>query len=202
VIFARNVPGMTEVLKQATIGIAGCGGLGSNAAMLLVRAGIGRLVLVDFDKVEESNLNRQYFFRTDIGNPKVSALAAHLRAIDPAVRLDLHETMLSRETTAATFAACDILIEAFDRAESKEWLIEAWTAAYPDRPIVAASGLAGYGDSGTMTVRRAGNIHMVGDGRSDMARGLCAARVMLAAALEANTVIELLMKHTEGRLTC
>ena len=188
-IFARNVPGMTEVLKQATIGIAGCGGLGSNAAMLLVRAGIGRLVLVDFDKVEESNLNRQYFFRTDIGNPKVSALAAHLRAIDPAVRLDLHETMLSRETTAATFAACDILIEA-------------WTAAYPDRPIVAASGLAGYGDSGTMTVRRAGNIHMVGDGRSDMARGLCAARVMLAAALEANTVIELLMKHTEGRLTC
>ncbi len=192
-IFARNVPGMTEVLERATVGIAGCGGLGSNAAMLLTRAGIGHLVLVDLDTVEESNLNRQHFFRSDIGTPKVTALAAHLRAVDPAVRLDLHETRLSREAVAATFATCDILIEAFDRADAKEWLIEAWTAAYPDRPIVAASGIAGYGDSGTMTVRRAGNIHMVGDGRSDMSEGFCAARVMLAAALEANTAIELLM---------
>ncbi|HSA33905.1 MAG TPA: sulfur carrier protein ThiS adenylyltransferase ThiF [bacterium] len=194
-LFARNVPGMTEVLKRSTVGIAGCGGLGSNAAMLLTRAGIGHLVLVDFDTVEESNLNRQHFFQNDIGKPKASALAAHLSAINPAVKLAVHDMKLSRETVAATFAACDILIEAFDRADAKEWLIEAWTAAYPDRPIVAASGIAGYGDNGTMTVRRAGNVHLVGDGRSDMAQGLCAARVMIAAALEANTSIELLMKH-------
>ncbi len=195
-IFARNVPGMTEVLKRATVGIAGCGGLGSNAAMLLTRAGIGRLVLVDFDKVEESNLNRQHFFQSDLGVPKTTALAAHLRAIDPTVRLDLHETMLSRETAAATFAECDILIEAFDRAESKEWLIEAWCANHPDRPIVCASGIGGYGRSEMMTVRRAGNIHMIGDGLSDMMMGLCAARVMLAAALQANKAIELLMQKS------
>lgn len=193
-IFERNVPGMTEVLDRATIGIAGCGGLGSNAAMLLVRAGVGHLVLVDFDKVEESNLNRQHFFRSDIGKPKAAALAVHLRAINPAIRLDLHETMLSRETVTATFAPCDILIEAFDRAEAKEWLIEAWCAAYPDRPLIAASGLAGYGKSETMRVRRTGNIVMVGDGLSDMSEGLCAARVMLAAALQANAAIELLME--------
>lgn len=195
-IFARNVPGMTEVLKRSTVGIAGCGGLGSNAAMLLVRAGIGRLVLVDFDKVEESNLNRQHFFRSDIGAPKVSALAAHLRAVNPAIRLDLHETMLSRETAAATFAECDILIEAFDRAEAKEWLIEAWCASHPDRPIIGASGIGGYGRSEVMTVRQAGNIHMIGDGVSDMAQGLCAARVMLAAALQASKAIELLMQKS------
>lgn len=198
-LFARNVPGMTEVLKRATVGIVGCGGLGSNAAMLLVRAGVGHLVLVDFDRVEASNLNRQHFFQSDIGKPKVSALAAHLKAINPAVKLTVHDMKLSRGTVAATFASCDLIIEAFDRAEAKEWLIEAWTAAYPDRPIVAASGIAGYGDSGTMTMRRAGNIHMVGDGVSDMAQGLCAARVMLAAALQANTAIELLMAKSEGR---
>ncbi len=193
-IFSRNVAGMTEVLNRATVGIAGCGGLGSNAAMLLVRAGMGHLVLVDFDVVEPSNLNRQFFFQSDIGTPKVTALAAHLRAINPSVRLTIHQTMLSRETVAPTFAACDLLIEAFDRAEAKEWLIEAWCAAYPDRPIVCASGLAGYGRSESMQVRRAGNLVMVGDGISDMSEGLCAARVMLAAALEANSTIEFLME--------
>ena len=194
-IFDRNVPGMTEVLGRATVGIAGCGGLGSNAAMLLVRAGVGRLVLVDSDTVEESNLNRQHFFQSDIGKPKAAALAAHLKAVNPAVKLTVRDMKLSRDTVAATFAACDILIEAFDRAEAKEWLVEAWCAAYPERPIVAASGLAGYGKSEEMRVRRAGNIVMVGDGASDMAEGLCAARVMLAAALEANAAIELLMKN-------
>lgn len=196
-LFARNVPGMTEVLKRSTIGIAGCGGLGSNAAMLLVRAGVGHLVLADFDKVEESNLNRQHFFHSDIGVPKTEALAHHLRAINPTVMLDLHDTKLSREAVAATFAECDILIEAFDRAESKEWLIEAWCATHPDRPIIGASGIGGYGRSEMMAVRQAGNIYMVGDGISDMVMGLCAARVMLASALQANTAIELLMQKSE-----
>jgi len=188
---------MTEILHRATVGIAGCGGLGSNAAMLLVRAGIGGLVLVDFDRVEISNLNRQFFFQQDIGKPKVAALAEHLRAINPAVKLTLHEVRLSRETVAWTFAGCDILIEAFDRAEAKEWLIEAWCAAYPDRPIVCASGLAGYGRSAAMQVRRTGTIVIVGDGVSDMGEGLCAARVMLAAALEANEAIALLMERKQ-----
>lgn len=192
-IFERNVPGMTKVLERATVGIAGCGGLGSNAAMLLVRAGVGHLVLADFDKVEESNLNRQHFFQGDIGKQKSAALAAHLRAINPAVKLTVHDMKLTRETVTATFAPCDIIIEAFDRAEAKEWLIEAWCATHPDRPVVAASGLAGYGKSETMRVRRTGNIVMVGDGLSDMSEGLCSARVMLAAALQANAAIELLM---------
>ncbi len=198
-MFSRNVPGMTAVLSRATVGVAGCGGLGSNAAMLLVRAGVGHLVLVDFDRVELSNLNRQFFFQSDLGKPKVIALAEHLREINPAVNLTVHEMKLSRETVAGTFASCDLLIEAFDRAEAKEWLIEAWCAAYPDRPIVCASGLAGYGKSGAMQVRRAGNIVMVGDGASDMIEGLCAARVMIAAALEANEAIALLMAKGGAR---
>ncbi len=198
-IFSRNVAGMTEVLQQATVGIAGCGGLGSNAAMLLVRAGVGSLVLADFDRVEVSNLNRQFFFQSDIGKPKVSTLADHLHAINPAVRITVHEKKLSRETVAATFEKCDLLIEAFDRADAKEWLIEAWCGAYPARPIVAASGLAGYGKSETMQVRRSGNIVVVGDGVSDMSEGLCAARVMIAAALEANEAIALLMAKGGAR---
>lgn len=196
-IFERNVPGSTEILSRATVGIAGCGGLGSNTAMLLARAGVGRLILADHDVVEPSNLNRQHFFRSDIGRPKVEALADHLRAVNPALELDLRREELAPDSVAKVFAAADLLIEAFDRADRKRWLIEAWCRAFPDRPIVAASGVSGAGNTAAMRVRSAGNIHVVGDERSDMSAGLCAPRVAMAAAMEANVAIELLIAAGE-----
>ncbi len=80
-LFQRNVPGSTEILNASCVGIAGCGGLGSNAAVALTRAGVGRLILADLDIVELSNLNRQYFFQDDVGQFKAEALAEHLKAI-------------------------------------------------------------------------------------------------------------------------
>ena len=191
-IFERNVPGTTEKLQESTVGIAGCGGLGSNAAVALVRAGIGRLILADHDMVELSNLNRQHYFQGDVGKPKVEALAAHLRAINPGVDLTLQDIELTPGVIAQVFADADLLIEAFDRADRKKWLIEAWCAAFPDRPIVAASGVSGCGNTGAMNVHSSGNIHVCGDERSEMTMGLCAARVMIAAGMEANVAIELL----------
>lgn len=192
-IFARNVPGMTERLARAAVGVAGCGGLGSNAAVALVRAGIGRLILADADRVEASNLNRQHFFQRDIGRLKVEALADHLQAIHPAVALDLRAIELTPANAAEVFGDAEILIEAFDRAEAKRWLIESWCRAYPGRPIVVASGLAGLGRTASIAVRSAGRIHFCGDGESDMSAGLCAARVAIVAAMQANVAIELLM---------
>lgn len=194
-IFERNVPGTTERLRAATVGIAGCGGLGSNAAMLLARAGAGRLIIADHDAVELSNLNRQHYFRNDVGHPKVEALADHLRAVNPGIQLILHPAELKPEDVATVFAEADLLIEAFDRADRKRWLIESWCRAFPERPIVAASGLSGAGRTGAMRVHSSGNIHVVGDEQSDMSEGLCASRVMLAAAMEANVAIELLTKE-------
>jgi sulfur carrier protein ThiS adenylyltransferase len=193
-IFKRNVPGTTEVLQKAAVGIAGCGGLGSNAAMALVRAGVGRLILADFDVVEESNLNRQFYFRNDIGRKKVQALSRHLKAVNPDVRLTLVDKKIGPADVAAVFSEAGLLIEAFDRAESKAWLIEAWAAAFPGRPIVCASGLSGVGRTEAMTVRHSGAIHIVGDGETDMSMGLCAARVGIAANMEANVALELLLK--------
>ncbi len=191
-IFERNVPGTTEKLQKTTIGIAGCGGLGSNAAVALVRAGIGRLILVDHDIVEASNLNRQHYFQADIGKPKVEALAAHLRAINPDVELALEDIELTPQVIASIFVDADLLVEAFDRAERKHWLIQAWCLAFPDRPVVAASGVSGCGNTGAMRVHSSGNIHVCGDEESDMSMGLCAARVMMAASMQANVAIELL----------
>ena len=192
-IFERNVPGTTEKLLKSTVGIAGCGGLGSNAAVALARAGVGRLILVDPDTVELSNLNRQHFFQSDVGRVKVEALADHLKAVNPEIELVLHRIELTPENTAGIFGDADLLIEAFDRAESKRWLLETWCGAFPDRPIVCGSGLSGIGKTNALRVHSAGRIHMCGDEESDRSEGLCAARVGTVANMEANVAIELLL---------
>ncbi len=193
-IFERNVPDQTNALREATVGIAGCGGLGSNIAVSLVRAGIGRLILVDFDRVEPSNLNRQHFYLSDIGQLKVEALSRHLTAINPDVRIHSHPERLDAERTPIVFREADLLIEAFDRAESKKWLIEAWCAAYPDRPIICGNGLSGAGDTESLRVLKMGNITMCGDGRTDMAIGLSAPRVAIVAAMQANEAVAYFLK--------
>jgi sulfur carrier protein ThiS adenylyltransferase len=197
-LFSKNVPGSTEILQKAVIGIAGCGGLGSNAAVALVRAGIGKLILADFDVVEESNLNRQYFFQADIGKNKVDALAQHLMSINSLLQLTLVNKQISASDVPIIFRNADILIEAFDRAESKSWLLEAWSMAFPGRHIVCASGLSGIGRTEALKVRHSGTLHIVGDGESQMSMGLCSARVAIAANMEANIAIELLVKNIKA----
>lgn len=192
-IFARNVPGSTEILRAATVAVAGCGGLGSNAAVALVRAGLGRLILADHDVVEASNLNRQYFFQGDIGRHKVDALADHLHAINPDVQLELLRLTLTPSDVPRLFSKADLLIEAFDSADSKGWLIESWCRAFPDRKVVCASGVSGLGKTELLAVRRVGNILLCGDERSEMSQGLCAARVAIVANMQANLAIETLV---------
>ncbi len=191
-IFDRNVPGTTEKLAVATVGIAGCGGLGSNAAVALTRAGVGRLILVDHDRVESSNLNRQHYFQSDIGKAKVEALGRHLKAINPAIALELHDIELKPDEAEKIFAGADILIEAFDRAENKRWLIETWCKAFPERHIVCGSGLSGCGATDKLKIHSAGYIHFCGDEETDMSLGLCAARVGIVANMQANVAIEIL----------
>ena len=181
-----------RVLSSARVGVAGAGGLGSNAAAHLVRAGVGHLVIADFDVVSESNLNRQFFFRDQIGRPKVEALAENLRRIEPSVDLALHAVRLDATNAPLLFAGCDVVIEAFDKAEAKAMLL----GAVRDRPLVSASGLAGWGRSGAIRIRRFGrSLWLVGDGESDIRDGLApqSARVGIAAAMEANTALSLLL---------
>jgi sulfur carrier protein ThiS adenylyltransferase len=192
-LFSRNVPGSLEPLSSAVVGIAGCGGLGSNAAVSLARAGVGTLILVDHDRVELSNLNRQCFFAEDIGKDKVDALTARLKTVNPELAVRSHRSELSAANVSVCFAEAQILIEAFDRAESKEWLINAWTRVYPERPLVCGNGLAGLGRTNALRVTRAGNVYFCGDSSSEMSAGLCSARVAIVANMQANVTIELLV---------
>jgi sulfur carrier protein ThiS adenylyltransferase len=192
--FSRNVPGTVEVLQKATVGIAGCGGLGSNAAVSLTRAGIGHLILADYDFVELSNLNRQYYFQADVGKPKTRVLAGHLKNINPEIRLTLHQVRLTVRNLTRLFAQADLLIEAFDRADAKQWLVETWMTGFPDRPVIIGSGLSGLGRTGELRVERSGILYVCGDQHSGDELGLAAPRVAIVANMQANTALSLLLK--------
>ena len=183
-----------RVLEKAKIGVAGLGGLGSNVLCHLVRAGIRRFVAADFDVVSESNLNRQFFFADQVGRKKTDALAENLRRIVPDAELDFRDLRLTAENTPEVFAGCDVVVEAFDKADAKTMLIGA--LAESGIPVVAASGLAGFGKSNDIRVRKAGKaLYLVGDLVSGISPELAPAspRVGIAAAMEANTVIALLL---------
>ncbi|HPZ08224.1 MAG TPA: sulfur carrier protein ThiS adenylyltransferase ThiF [Candidatus Eremiobacteraeota bacterium] len=192
-LFSRNVPGTTEILQKSCIGIAGCGGLGSNAAIALVRSGAGNLIIVDYDIVEESNLNRQQFFYSDTGKKKVEALSFYLKAINPRVNVISHDCEITPQNVAALFGSADLLVEAFDRAERKKWLIESWSRAFPNKPIICGNGLSGVGHIEDLKITKIGNIYFCGDGKTDMSMGLCAPRVAIVANMEACMAIEVLV---------
>lgn len=186
-------PSERAVLEAARVGIAGAGGLGSNCAMHLVRAGVRHLTVVDFDVVNESNLNRQFFFRDQLGLKKVEALKANLLRIDPGADIRSIDLRLDAASARETFADCDIVVEAFDVVEAKAMLVAA--LAPSGKRIVTASGLAGWGRSNAMQVKRMGNIVAVGDGETAVGDNAAPAspRVGIAAAMQANSVVAMLL---------
>jgi sulfur carrier protein ThiS adenylyltransferase len=202
-LFAKRDPRVLAALRRSTVGIAGAGGLGSNVAISLARAGVGRLIIADFDRIEASNLNRQQYFIRQIGRLKVDALRENLRAINPFSEYTVHAVRVARRNVGRIFADAEILVEAFDKAEAKRMLIDTWLALHPDRPIVAASGLAGYGRNRKLRCRRLGSLYLCGDEESESPKGITpmAPRAAIVANLQANLVVELLVdrKRTSAR---
>lgn len=195
-IFSRHEPEVLAALRAATVGIAGAGGLGSNAAIALARAGLGRIILADFDSIEPSNLNRQQYTVKQIGLRKVNALQANLKQIAPFTVCRALAVKIKPSNVDAVFGEADILIEAFDKADQKGMLINTWLTLHPDKPIIAASGLAGYGRNSRLRTRKMGNLYICGDGDSQCAPGISpmAPRVALVAAMQANLAVELLLR--------
>ncbi|HDP74688.1 MAG TPA: sulfur carrier protein ThiS adenylyltransferase ThiF [Bacteroidales bacterium] len=182
-------------LKHYTVGIAGAGGLGSNIAMHLTRVGIGKLIVADFDVVQESNLNRQFYFRHQLGHKKVDALEANLLATNPELRIEVHDTKLDAQSIAKIYNDVDVMVEAFDKAEMKEIIAEVFQSEYPNIPLVMGNGMAGWGNSNDMQVHQFGNLYICGDGVSEIADDLppLSPRVGICAAMQANVVLEILL---------
>lgn len=184
----------------ATVAICGLGGLGSNIAIALARAGIGKLILIDFDRVDITNLHRQQYKADQIGLYKADALRANLMEIAPYTEVQAITAKVAEENAVHLLKDADIICEAFDDAQAKAMLTDTVLEHLPDRFLVAASGMAGIGTPNAICTRRiTKRFYLCGDGTSDVADtiGLVAPRVMLCAAHQAHTVLRILAGEFE-----
>ena len=192
------------IMQTKTVGIAGCGGLGSNCAAALARMGIGKLIIADFDRVDQSNLNRQYYFKDQLGQFKVDALSENLKRIDPQLTIEAHNVKLDTDEIMRIFEECDVIIEAFDLAETKRMMIETCGEAFPETPLIVGNGMAGWGRSNSIKMERMDkNLYVCGDGISGIDEELppLAPRVGMVAMMQANVALSILLndkKNAQG----
>lgn len=194
-LLKRNVKGISEKLKKTRVCILGLGGLGSNVAVLLARSGIGYLKLVDFDIVEASNLNRQQYRISHINMKKVEALKSIIKEINPFVEVDILDIKVSKENIHSIVGDIEIVVEAFDRAETKAMLMEE-LLTNTNKIVVSASGMAGLGSANEIVTRKIrNNFYLIGDNYSDYEEylGIMSTRVMICAAHQANMVLRLIL---------
>lgn len=195
-IFKRNISDPDGVLAGSSVCILGLGGLGSNIGVYLARSGIGRLVLVDFDQVEASNLNRQYYSLGHIGMKKTQALLEVIRSINPFIDLEVIDTKINRDNIMDIVKGQQIICEALDDPATKSMVVSEVLANSDDKLVVAASGMAGLGDANLIRTRRKlSRLYICGDERSDfeLIPGMMAPRVSICAGHQANIILRLLL---------
>ena len=194
-LVARHGADRQAKFETARVAVCGLGGLGSNVAIALSRAGVGHLHLIDFDQVEPSNLNRQQYSAVQVGLPKAEALRANLAAINPFCDVVAETVRVTSENLAALLADDDVVCEAFDRAEAKAMLVSGVLETFPEKPVVAASGMSGLASANAITTRRVSKrLYLCGDGATDVNDnlGLYGARVLVCAAHQATMILRLI----------
>ena len=198
VLADRHGENLQKRFAEATVAVCGLGGLGSNIAVSLARAGVGKLILIDFDRVDITNLHRQQYKTVQIGRYKTEAISENLKEIAPYIQLETHTVRVTEENAVTLLSDADIICEAFDKPECKSTLADAVLERMPDKYLVAASGMAGMGCANAIKTRRISKrFYICGDGVSDVAKvgSLVAPRVMLCAAHQAHTVLRLLAEE-------
>ena len=196
----RHGEELQKKFSSATVAICGLGGLGSNIAIALARAGVGRLILIDFDRVDITNLHRQQYKANQIGKYKVEALSENLKEIVPYIDIEPHTVRITEDNAVELLKDADIICEAFDDADCKAMLTNLVLETMPNKYLVAASGMAGMGNANTIQTRRVSKrFYLCGDGASDVseAGSLVASRVMLCAAHQSHTVLRILAEQFE-----
>ena len=194
----RHGEELQQAFLSATVAICGLGGLGSNIAIHLARAGVGKLILIDFDRVDITNLHRQQYKANQIGMYKTDALAQNLREINPYIEFETRTERIAEDNATALLQGVDIICEAFDDAECKATLTNTVLSELPDKYLVAASGMAGMGTVNSIKTRRiTSRFYLSGDEASEVSDGigLVASRVALCAAHQAHTVLRILAKQ-------
>lgn len=196
----RHGEDLQDKISAARVAVCGLGGLGSNIAIALARAGVGHLHLIDFDRVDLTNLNRQQYAVGQLGQYKTDALRETLSLISPYCDVTCDTIQVTEENLPDLLKTEDYICEAFDRAEAKAMLVSGVLEHFPEKYLVAGSGLAGLGSANTIQTRRVSQrFYLCGDGTSDssVGLGLVASRVLVCAAHEANMILRLIAGERE-----
>ena len=196
----RHGEDLQNKISSTTVGICGLGGLGSNIAITLARAGIGKLILIDFDKVDITNLHRQQYKASQVEMYKTEALRDNLAEINPYLESEIQTVCVTEKNAKELLKDCDIICEAFDNAECKAMLTNLVLEEMPEKYIVAASGMAGMGSANSIHTRKVTKrFYLCGDEISDASDGigLVSSRVMLCAAHQAHTVLRIIAEEYE-----
>lgn len=196
----RHGEELQNKISAARVAVCGLGGLGSNIAIALARAGVGHLHLIDFDRVDLTNLNRQQYAVGQLGQYKTDALRETLSLVSPYCDVTCDTIQVTEENLPDLLRNEDYICEAFDRAEAKAMLVSGVLEHFPEKYLVAASGLAGLGSANTIQTRRVSQrFYLCGDGTSDssVGLGLVASRVLVCAAHEANMILRLIAGERE-----
>lgn len=199
-LIERHGQKVFDMLSKAYVGIAGLGGLGSNIAMMLARSGVGHLLLIDFDIVEPSNLNRQHYMISHLGMSKSEAIKKLILQANPYIKLDTRCLKITGENAPELFKDCDLVCEAFDKPEAKAELVNSLLENCPGLTLISGSGMAGYGSSNTIRTEKVmKNLYLCGDKVSgiESVGSLMAPRVQICAAHEANMALRLLLGISE-----
>lgn len=190
---SKNPRNIQHKLKAASVAIAGLGGLGSNIAFMLARSGVGHILLIDYDRVEPSNLNRQQYLIKHIGMYKTQALKMQLSEVNPYIDIKTKNIKLDSNNIEETLSGFNIVCEAFDNAECKAELVNAVLERLKDTFVVAASGMAGLGSANNIkTVHPMNRLYICGDMKTNEDAGLAATRAALCAAHQANAVLRII----------
>lgn len=187
-------------ISSSTVAICGLGGLGSNIAILLARAGVGKLILIDFDKVELTNLHRQQYKASQISMCKTEALSCNLKEIAPYLETEIHTVVMNENNYSELLQSADIICEAFDNAEAKANIVNFVLSEMPTKYIVAASGMAGLDSANLIKTRKISKrFYICGDEKSDVEDGigLVASRVSVCASHQANMVLRIITENFE-----
>lgn len=187
-----------EKLNNAKVAIAGLGGLGSNIAVALARIGVGHLHLIDFDKVDISNLNRQHYFISHLNKYKTQALAEQLQMINPYLNIVTDCIKVTEDNIFALFKDEDIICEAFDFPENKAMLVNKVLELFPEKYIISGSGMAGFGHSNEIHTRKVmGKFYICGDEKTALSNenSLMAPRVAICAGHQANLITQLILEN-------
>jgi sulfur carrier protein ThiS adenylyltransferase len=185
-----------QKIENTIIGIGGAGGLGSNCAFNLVRAGFRKFYIYDYDIVEHSNLNRQFYFHSQCGQDKVTALKNNLTSIRSDIEIYTQKIRVDKNNISDLFTHCNVVVEAFDTVKYKQLMVE--TFIHSSKLLIAASGLAGWGNINEIAVRKISETFVfIGDFKNKAGPDMppVSPRVNAVAAMQADTILDIII-HT------